>query len=335
MNKQVVLLGYTHRSHTNWYPWNRFIHTFRELGLDCVWTEVSNFKREKNKSYVFVCWNTPDVLEMIQKGMLTKEDVIYQKVTSMTGRDSNVNWGENPHEFYKNWKWPAYQMCVDVLKQGYNLYAFGCRTSYEEYSIKKQLVNELGKRLIMIPWTTCMYSYDELQKQKPIITNFEYDSCFVGSIWGKVGRGNIDSVQRYLQPVLSESEKIYLAGMGTQNGPISNEEHISFIKKSKLCPIINASSWRAERGVQDRFWTVFASGRFGVVDTEGVYDFYNKDEVVCATDPEEYIDKSLYYMKNIDKQIPFIEKIQKRIKEEYNWNNNFKKIFKDIFYENS
>lgn len=330
MDKQIVLLGYTHQSHTNWYPWNRFSNTFDELGLNFTWTEIFNFKRQPNKSYIFICWNMPDVLELIQKNILTKDDIVYQKVTSMTGRDYNVSWGNDPHSFYKMWDWTAYQMCVDVLEQGYNLYAFGCKTSYDDYPKKRELVRKLGKRLIMIPWSTCMFSFDDLQKQKPITSDFKYDSCFVGSIWGKVGRGNIDSIQEYLLPILSKSENFYLAGMGTQNGAISNESHIKHIKESKLCPIINAPSWRAERGVQDRFWTVFASGRFGVADTEGVYDFYDKDEVVCAIDPEEYIDKSLYYMKNVSKQLPFIEKIQKRIKQEYNWNSNFKKIFDTI-----
>ena len=131
-------------------------------------------------------------------------------------------------------------------------------------------------------------------------------------------------------PILKSAKNTYLAGAGTPNGPISNEKHVEIIKSSNLCPIINAPSWRSEKGVQDRFWTVFGSGRFGVVDTEGVYDFFDPKEVVCETDPNEYVQKSLYYMNNIDKQIPFIEKVQKRIKEEYNWNENFKKIFREI-----
>ena len=80
----------------------------------------------------------------------------------------------------------------------------------------------------------------------------------------------------------------------------------------------------------DRFWTVFSLGRFGVVDNEGVFDFFNEDEVVLETNPEEYVAKSLYYMKNVEKQLPYIEKIQKRIKAEYNQHEVWKNILKQI-----
>ena len=330
MNKTIILLGYTSPKHTNWYPWNRFSKTFSELGMKHVWTEVENFKRVDNENYAFLCWNMPDAHDLVNAGLVTKDDVILQKVTSMTKRDSLVNWGDDPFSFYKSWSWPAYKMCLDILEKGYNLYAFGCKSSYKDFPIKERYVNLLGDRLTWIPWTTCMYNLEDLKKQTPILSGFEYDSAFVGSIWGKNGRGNLESVNNYLYPILQESEEFYIAGMGTQNGPISNEEHIPYLKKSRLCPIINAPSWQAENGVQDRFWTVFASGRFGVVDSEGVYDFFDEKEVICETDPDEYVQKSLYYMKNIEKQLPYIQKIQSRISKEYNWNMNFRKILEKI-----
>ena len=80
----------------------------------------------------------------------------------------------------------------------------------------------------------------------------------------------------------------------------------------------------------DRFWSIFTLGRFGVADSLGAYDFYNEDEVVVATSAEEYIELSKYYIKNVDKQLPFIEKIQKRIREEYNWYHTWKHILENI-----
>src|SRR6056300_839090 len=123
MNK-IILLGYTNKSHTNWYPWNRFKNTFKELGYESEWVEVQNFKREKNKNYTFVCWNMPDVFDLISMNLLDKKDIVLQKVTSMTKRESSVNWGDDPDTFHKNWNWPAYQMCLDILNLGYNIYAF-------------------------------------------------------------------------------------------------------------------------------------------------------------------------------------------------------------------
>ena len=49
-----------------------------------------------------------------------------------------------------------------------------------------------------------------------------------------------------------------------------------------------------------------------------------------ATSAEEYIELSEYYIKNVDKQLPFIEKIQKRIREEYNWYHTWKHILENI-----
>ena len=60
------------------------------------------------------------------------------------------------------------------------------------------------------------------------------------------------------------------------------------------------------------------------------HDFYNEDEVVVATSAEEYIELSEYYIKNVDKQLPFIEKIQKRIREEYNWYHTWQHILENI-----
>lgn len=80
----------------------------------------------------------------------------------------------------------------------------------------------------------------------------------------------------------------------------------------------------------DRFWTVFSLGRFGVMDNEGILDFYNEDEIVLATSPEEYFDKSMYYMNHVDKQLPYIEKILSRIKTEYNQYEVWKKILQKI-----
>ena len=47
-------------------------------------------------------------------------------------------------------------------------------------------------------------------------------------------------------------------------------------------------------------------------------------------EPIEEIIQKLEAKKNIDKQLPFIEKIQKRIKKEYNWYHTWKHILENI-----
>ena len=188
------------------------------------------------------------------------------------------------------------------LDNGVNIYAFGCRTDSAPFPEKNRIVRKLDKRLFQIPWGSSVFSYDEIKACKPVESGFKYDIGWVGSIWGRPGRGNRESWYNMMMPLLSivDGPKL-LAGMGTTVGPVNDDRHKIILKDSKLCPILNAPSWQIENGVQDRFWTVFTTGRFGVVDVDGIYHFFNEDEVVCATEPLDYIEKSLFYLKNISK----------------------------------
>ena len=160
--------------------------------------------------------------------------------------------------------------------------------------------------------------------------NFKYDIGFVGSKWGKKYRGNLDDWDTYLEPLLNHNFSICLAGLGTKKGPVNIKQHISILKKSKLCPIFHAASWRVEKGIMDRFWTVFSLGRFGIIENEGIFDFFNSNEVVYASCPEEYYDKSIYFIKNTFEQEKYITAILNRIKTEYNQHHVWSKIMKKI-----
>ncbi|MCB1694312.1 MAG: glycosyltransferase, partial [Pseudomonadales bacterium] len=158
----------------------------------------------------------------------------------------------------------------------------------------------------------------EIQKARPILEGFRYDIGYVGSRWGTANRGNVREWEAYLDPLIRRAGKTAIAGPGTPIGPVSVARHVRILKRSALCPIIHAASWKVEKGVMDRFWTVFSLGRFGVADNEGVLEFFGEDEVEIATDPETWVDKSAYYMKHVDKQRPYIERVLGRIKTEYN-----------------
>jgi len=331
-NYQIVLLGYTKPNHTNYFPWFKWNEVYKFLGYDIVWCEVQNIP-QNNKNKIFITWNNPTSKELVKNKIYKKGDIILQKLTSLSKYDISVNWNNgfnNTLEFFKVWKWPLYKMVEDLLEEDVNIYGFGAKTSSEEFPKKYKIVKRLESlnRIFWIPFGSSLYSYKEIKKAKPIMTNFKYDIGFVGSRWGNGGRGNIHSWNKYLQPLIKANSNNKIAGGIGQY--ISNKEHSIILKQSKLCPIVNATTWNVEKGVQDRFWTVFTSGRFGVVDSLGVYDFFNEDEVVCATSREEYFDKSMYYLKNIEKQIPFILKIQARIKEEYNYYITWDKIIKQI-----
>ncbi len=85
--------------------------------------------------------------------------------------------------------------------------------------------------------------------------------------------------------------------------------------------------------MQDRFYTVFTAGRFGVCDNPGVYEFFEDDEVVCETNAEKYVEKSIYYLENVEMQQPFIEKVQHKIKHKYNFYVQWRTILDRVIAE--
>ncbi|NQT03918.1 MAG: hypothetical protein HQ580_17970, partial [Planctomycetes bacterium] len=328
----VTLLGYTNPKHTNWYPWKMFHRVFTELGYSSEWTEIDDIDPASSQRRIFICWNEPDAKTLVALEKTKPGDVILQKLTSLGKGCEGVNWGNDARGFFRNWTWPIYKNVEDLYDSGVNIYAFGCRTNTELFPEKHRICEKLKGRIHWIPWGSSLYTWREIQDAKPVMNDFYCDIGFVGSIWGTAGRGNKDVVNEYLAPLLS-GRKCVLAGMGTQIGSVDDNAHKGILRGSRLCPIINAASWKAEKGVQDRFWSVFTTGRFGVVDTEGVYDFFDEDEVVCETNPNEYIQKSLYFLEHVEKQLPYIEKIQARIKREYNYYLTWNNLLKRIIYE--
>jgi len=339
----VTLLGYTNatQKHTNWFPWNRFLDVYKKMGYETEWCELGNLTgriREVDPHpRIFICWNQPTCIELIQSGVIHSYDVILQKLTSLGKGMDNVNWGSDPKRYFSTWNWPIYQTVEFLLEKGFNIYGFGCHSHSEEFPEKDRIVKKLTQlgRLFWINWGSTAFSYEEIQNCKPAMDNLQIDIAYVGSKWGQAGRGNTDQWDAYIQPILGERPGIKSSfhGAGFQGGMISDDSMKVILKTSKVCPILHAPSWVAERGIQDRFYTVFTAGRFGVVDNPGVYDFFDEDEVVCETDPVKYRELTKYFMDHPEKQLPYILKVQHKIRTKYNlyveWDNILTRIITD------
>ena len=334
IDRVVYLLGYTKEgSHTNWYPWYRFYRVFKHLGINVKWVEKEDIGNEDNR--IFICWNTPDLATLVNDGIYKEGDTILQKLTSLSIYDKGKegNWGktwDECFEFFKNFRWSHHKILEDAYDADIDVWGWGARTTWEEFPEKSRIINKLEDRIVHVPWGSSLYSYDDVMNCKPQMDNLDFDIGYVGSIWGTAGRGNIDMVGQFLEPLNTPDYKWALAGMGTQRGPVNDDEHKQILRHSKVCPIVHALSWKVEKGIMDRFWSIFTTGRFGVSDNEGVLEFFNEDEVVWATDVDEWLDKTRYYIKNVDKQLPYIEKIQKRIREEYNWYKTWENFFNKV-----
>jgi len=335
MKPIITLLGYTGSNHSHYWPQLRFFDVFKHAGYDVEWVNM-NEVRQTNRPRIYITWNQPACDIVVARGLYNHKrgDVIIQKLTSLGAGDDHVNWGNDAMGFFQKWSWNTYKRVEYFYDMGVNIHAFGCKTVSEPFPEKHRIVSKLGDRVHWFNWGPCLYDYNELQNMKPIITDFKYDIGYVGMKWGSVGRGNIDSWETYIDPLVKEFSNNALAGAGNPMGQVSNEVHKEILTQSRLCPIMHCPSWIAEQGCQDRTYTVFASGRFGVIDNPGIYEFFDEKEVVCETDPGEYFEKSKYFANNIDAQIPYIETFQKRIKEELNFYVTWPRIIEKVWKEN-
>lgn len=337
----VTLLGYNNGTtkHTNWYPWNRFMDVFKKMGYDTEWCQMDKLMGRITESNprprILICWNEPTCVELLKSGCIHKNDVIIQKLTSLGKGMDKVNWGNDAKSFFEKWNWPIYQTVEYLIDIGINIYAFGCHSHSEDFPEKQRIVDKLNKKgkLFWINWGSTVFDYDEIMNCKPVIDGFTHDIGYVGSKWGTTGRGNTDQWNNYIEPLLTKDVKTAFYGFGFPEGMISDDKTKEVLKSSRICPILHAPSWVAEKGIQDRFYTVFTAGRFGVVDNPGVYDFFTEDEVVCETDPIKYVEKTRYFMEHPNEQIPYIQKVQEKIRTKYNlyvqWDNILNKIIMD------
>jgi hypothetical protein len=316
----IYLLGYTDMKHTNYWPWSYLCSLFSSLGYESRHVELGDVEEIKEDD-VFICWMSPYSEILVEMRPEASKATIVQKLTSLDDDCKNISWGkttDDAFEFYKSWNWPIHQRFARMVERGHRCYAFGAKTQYDSFPVKRGIMNKYRERIFEIPWGSYLWAPDEVANSQPIITDFQYDIGYVGSRWGWSGYGNVDDWDAFLKPLLDRTDNKFVGGIGTDKNIIDSEMHKKILQQSRLCPIMHCASWRAERGVMDRFWTIFSAGRFGVCDNEGVYDFFDENDVVVETSPESYFEKSTYFMKNVDQQLPYIESVLVGIKRDYN-----------------
>ena len=334
----ITLLGYTNIKdngdrHTNWFPWNRFKDVYETIGYECEWIGLDKLERNDEKR-IFVTWNEPTSLELYQSDKYRKHDIIFQKLTSLGKGMEKENWTENPKEWCKTWTWPMYKMLENLYDKGINIYGFGCRTEYKNFPEKKRICEKLKNRIFWMSWGGTPFNWNQIKNAKPHMENLTEDITFVGSKWGKIGRGNVDAWEKYLTPLENSKHKFFQYG-GIGNKLVSDNEMIKLLQKSKLCPIIHAPSWQAEKGIQDRFYSVFLSGRFGICDNMGAIEIFGEDITeICTENPKEYNKKSLYYLEHFDKQLKYIMLVQNKMKTGCNFYTQWENILNTIIYNN-
>ena len=140
----ITILGYSKidqngTRHTNWFPWNRFKDVFETLGYKCQWIELKDLIRH-NEKRIFITWNEPTSLELYQSNKVQKNDIIFQKLTSLGKGMENVNWTNNPKKWCREWNWPIYRTVEHLYNIGLNIYGFGCKTDINSFPEKREFV---------------------------------------------------------------------------------------------------------------------------------------------------------------------------------------------------
>ena len=316
----ITLIGYKNvaadgKRHTNWFPWNRFHDVFRTIGYRVEWHSSADSIARGNERRIFVLWCDPTARELHARGLIRKTDVVFQKLTSIPASQPKANWTSNPKKWCKEWHWPLYADLEWLVDHGVNAFGFGCRTDIDSFPIKRRICSKLGKRIFWVAWGGTPFSWADILNAKPVeLKQLSAKWAFVGSKWGVPGRGNVDAWEKYLTPLGVEST----GGIGKKM--LTDADMVRCLQKAKVCPIIHAPSWQAERGVQDRFYTVFLSGRFGICDNLGAVDMFgSRVKAICTEDPAEYVRRSHYYAEHIGEQKAYIEYVQDLIKRKHNF----------------
>jgi len=335
----ITLLGYKDiasdsSKDINWYYWNRFLDVYKTIGYKCEWVNLSDLKRNQEKR-LFITYNDPTSLELYQSNYVRKHDIIFQKLTSIGKGMDDINWTSNPKEWCKTWHFPIYKTIEYLYDLGLNIYGFGCKSTYDEFPEKKRICEKLKDRIHWMSSGGISFNFTQIQNAKPIMNNLTNDITSINNKWGVIGRGNHDAWDKYIKP-LEKSKYNFNKEKETDINMIYNEKIIKLLENSTLCPIIHDPIWQTEQGIQDEFYSIFLSGRFGICDNLGAIDIFG-DEIkdICTESLEEYYKKSIYYLEHPNEQKKYIEIIQSQIKERYNFYRQWENILNISFNINS
>ena len=104
-------------------------------------------------------------------------------------------------------------MLETYVNLGYNVYGFGCKTKFEEYP---ENVFVKMKNRIFGYHGVYSFSLTEIINFEPKLNNLQNKIGFVGSKWGKIGRGNVDAWDKYILPLEKHFEFNKFGGLDSK-----------------------------------------------------------------------------------------------------------------------
>jgi hypothetical protein len=299
----VIFVGNNDKNQSHWMLWNRLCEIFNNIGHECKWmthiNDVNKNNNDDNEKTIFFVRNHIDNLKLIDSGKVNKNDIIFQKLEQ---KKTNNN----------GWDWTSYKTVENLYDEGYNIYGFTNSLEIDNFPEKKRIIEKLNKRIIIIKAGGSSFDSNKIKNCVPVMEKLKKE-----------------------MNVLMDNKK-YIELLEKSKYIINYQEHFQYyeikdkLKNYAMCPILHTDLEREQKILNENFYNVFISGRFGICDNMTAVEIFGEEiKDICTEDPEEYYEKSIYYLEHPEEQLKYIETIQNKIKKKYNYSTQF-----DIFLNN-
>lgn len=166
----------------------------------------------------------------------------------------------------------------------------------------------LGLEIHGVPLAACVHDY-------PV---GEYNGILASSVGlvSGIWKYKAQNLKKYIYPLANISElnlKIFGYGdwgLAQHCGMISTENMKHLFASSVVCPAIYEPLCILGTDISERPYKILSSGGFCIsqwIDS-AANDIFTNDEMVFVHSPEEFIDRTLHFIKNPDERIPYIER---------------------------
>lgn len=297
----ITFLGKCDKNSPNWKLWNRFCDIFKNIGHQCKW--INNFNEIiESDDNVFFTKSSDDTLKLIEINKANKNNIIFQKLEQNKIKNEDDN---------ESWDFSSYENIRNLYNEGYNIYGFTNSLNIDGYPEKKEIIDEVDGRIFTINAGGLSFATNKINNCFPETDNLIKEINIINKN---------DDNNEYIDLLKKSDYKI------NYQEKFSYEQTKEKVGKYELCPIFHTDKEREQKILNENFYDVFISGRFGICDNMTAVEIFGEEiKDICTEDPEEYYKKSIYYLKHPEKQTKYITIIQNKIKEEINLNYELEK----------
>lgn len=163
---------------------------------------------------------------------------------------------------------------------------------------------------------------------------------FVGNLNHR-RRGNMSLIRNLVRLVPPDQIKIYGGNewkklIGLETKPTSPDIDINALYRSSLiCPNIHTTRQKYHRTqLNDRTFNIAAAGAFQICDNPLVRDYFKEDEIICAENDVDYIEKMDFFLRHPDATLPLTAAALKRASRDHSYFNRIASLYESLGINN-